>query len=152
MSSSRPIRVHVDVENPPTNEDSESAVLDDTYSINSDAARRTPTPMPSVEDSYSIIHSIAISTVPPAAAPETTATASIWSRFFGPLCCCYRRRKKDQPAEDQSATSCQNEINLHECVEKLEVKVKSCQVIRNSTQHKATLKLITCFSSSAFLM
>ena len=113
--------VQIEVEDPPTNEDL-SVGIDDTYSINSDSTRRSLTPM--VENSYSIIHSEAISTVPPAA----VHAASRWSRFFRPLCCVRRRRKPKDSAKHPSSNSCQAELDIHECIARLEEKIKSCQV------------------------
>ena len=118
------LRGHIiqDVEDPPTNEDNDSVVLDDTYSINSDATRLTITPL--AEDSYSVINSEAISTLPPVAQP---ATASRWSRILDKLCCW---RKRNHSAENLSTNSCQSEIDLRKYVEKLEEIVKTCQVSR----------------------
>jgi hypothetical protein len=111
-------RVHVDVE--VTNED-ESVGVD---SVNSDATRRTPTPRP-VEDSYSIVDSGAVSTVPHAVQPAI-GSASRWSHFL----CCYRSRPRRRKLKDSAEhPSCQlSEINLQECVKRLEEKIKSCQV------------------------
>ena len=113
-----------DVENPPTYEDNESVVLDDTYSINSDATRLSITPV--VDDSYSVVNSAeAISTLPPAA--QQANASSRLSRFFNKLCCW---RKRNHSAEHQSTNSCQCEISVREYVEKLEEMVKTCQVNR----------------------
>ena len=110
-----------DVEDLPTNEDNESALVDDTYSINSDATRLTVTPL--VDDLYSVVNSEAITTVPPAA---QQSTASRWSRFLDKLCCW---RKRNHSAEHLSTDSCQSEANFREYVENLEEKVKTCQVL-----------------------
>ena len=114
----------IEVEDPSTNGDV-SVGVGDTYSINSDVSRRSLTP---VVDSYSIIRSQAILTVPPAA----VHVASRSSRFLRLLCCVRRRRKPKDSAKHPSSSSCQAELDIHECIARLEEEIKSCQVHVNN--------------------
>ena len=111
----------IDIEDQPTRES--SVLVDDTYSINSDATRQTLTPRPLVDDSCSV-HSDTAWTPP---SPQPTSRLS---RFLINLCCCYsRRRKQTHSAEHLSSSSSQNEAKLRAYVEKLEEEVKTCKVI-----------------------
>ena len=113
----------IEVEDPSTNGDL-SVGVGDTCSINSDVSSSTH-----MENSYSIIHSQAVSTVPPAVVYATSRS----SRFFGPLLCCVRRRRKPKDsAKHPSSSSYQAELDIHECIARLEEKIKSCQVHVNN--------------------
>ena len=111
----------IEVEDPSTNGDL-SVGVGDTCSINSDVSRR------SSENSYSIIHSQAVSTVPPAVVYATSRS----SRFLRLLCCVRRRRKPKDSAKHPSSSSYQAELDIHECIARLEEKIKSCQVHVNN--------------------
>ena len=135
MSAFEPIQI--EVEDPSTNGDL-SVVVDDTYSINSDVSRRSSTHM---ENSYSIIHSQAVLTVPPAPVHATSRS----SRFLRLLCCVRRRRKPKDSAKHPSSSSYQAELDIHECIARFEEKIKSCQVHVNN--YKLLLYYIHCILS-----